>query len=152
MGKYDINFRKQIKQVLPTIIRKNLVDFIYVLIKPIRDIYFRFLVAKEDNESKLSYNAQYPNLQRLLNDKFDEVLRRIQVKDSGESIDELLIFPNEEQKPLHLGQVIIYPSSRWGYSPFLVLVPEELRSEENKIRRYLDNYKFSGTKYTIEYE
>jgi hypothetical protein len=78
-------------------------------------------------------------------------LRRIKVKDSGESIDELLIFPNAEQKPIHLGQVLIYPSSRWGNKPFLVLVPEELRDIENKLKRYLDSYKFLGTRYTIEY-
>jgi len=151
--KYDIDFRQLIKQVLPVSIRKNLVEFIYVLIKPIRDMYFRFLGAKQENEVKMSYNAQYPNLQRLLNDKFDDPLRRIQVRDSGESIDELLIYPNEELKPIHLGQVVIYPSSQWGYKPFLVLVHNDLKNEnfEKKLKRYLDNYKFSGTQYTIEY-
>ena len=151
MGKYDINFTKFIKQSLPVAVRKNLVELIYVLIAPIREVHFRFLIAKQEHENKLSYNAQYPNLQRLLNDKLDDVLRRIKIKDSAGNINELLIYPNAELKPLHLGQVIIYPSSLWGYRPFLVLVPVELSNFENKIKRLLDNYKLLGTKYTIEY-
>jgi len=153
MGKYDVNFIKLIKQSLPIALRGNLVEFIHVLIKPIRDVYFRFLTSKQENENKLSYNSQYPNLQRLLNDKFDDIFRRIKIKDGEGSINELLTFPNEELKPLHLGQVIIYPSSQWGYDPFTVLVPQELENpdRENRIRRLLDNYKFSGTKYKVEY-
>jgi hypothetical protein len=151
MGKYDVNFSKLIRDSLIVALRGNLVEFTYVLIKPIRDIYFRFLEAKQGSENKLSYNAQYPNLQRLLNDKIDAISRRIKVRDSGESIDELLIFPNEELKPIHLGQVPIFPSSRWGYKPFTVLVPKELENFENRIKRLLDNYKFSGTNYEIEY-
>ena len=151
MGKYDLDFVKLIKYVLPVSVRGNLVEFIYVLIIPIRVVYNRFLDLKNENENKLSYNAQYPNLQRLLNDKIDNILRRIKIKDSGESIDELLIYPNAELKPIHLGQVVIYPSSKWGYKPFTVLVPQSLDNQENKIKRLLDNYKFSGTKYKIEY-
>jgi hypothetical protein len=151
MGKYDLDFVKLIKDVLPIAVRGNLVEFIYVLIKPIRVIYFRFLDSKQENETKLSYNAQYPNLQRLLNDEIDPDSRGIKVMDSGESIEELLIYPNAELKPIHLGQVLIYPSSRWGYKPFTVLVPQDLSDKESKIKRILDNYKFSGTKYNIEY-
>jgi hypothetical protein len=151
MGKYDLDFVKFIKHLLPVTLRGNLVELIYVLLKPIRDIYFRFLTQKEDTENKLSYNAQYPNLQRLLNDKIDPILRRIEVRDSGENIDALLIYPNEELKPIHLGQVLIYPSKMWGYNPFTVLVPQELDNRENRIKRLLDIYKFSGTKYKIVY-
>jgi hypothetical protein len=65
----------------------------------------------------------------------------------------LLIYPNEERKPLHLGQIIIYPSSQWGFQPFLVRVPMDLKDEHlaKKIRRLLDIYKFTGTNYIIEY-
>ena len=152
MGKYDVNFIKLIKDSLIVSLRGNLVEFTYVLIKPIRAIYFQFLEAKQANENTLSYNAQYPNLQRLLNDKEDPVLRRIKVYDSGDSIDELLIFPNEELKPIHLGQVLVHPSSRWGYNPFTVIVPNELEYLKNRIKRILDSYKFAGTKYKIIYE
>jgi hypothetical protein len=152
MGKYDLNFIQMIKQVLLVSVRGNLVEFIYVLLKPIRDIHFQFMRAKETTENKLSYNAQYPNFQRLLNDEFDAELRRIQVRDSGGNIEGLLIYPNEERKPLHLGQVLIYPSYMWGYPPFLVTLPDGFQSVENRVRRILDKYKFAGTKYKIVYE
>jgi len=161
MGKYDVNFLQLIKESLPVSVRGTLVEWIYVLIKPILVVYNRFKDLKTDNENKLSYNAQYPNLQRLLNDKLDSILRRIKVKDGDETIDELLVFPNEEIKPIHLGEpeelVLIYPSSRWGYEPFTVLVPElqengeEFKKIENRIKRLLDIYKFLGTQYKIEY-
>jgi hypothetical protein len=87
-----------------------------------------------------------------LNDRFDNNLRRIKIRDSAESIDDLLIYPNAELKPIHLGQVVMYPSSQWGQQPFLVILPLEFQNEEPKIRRILDNYKFLGTKYKIIYE
>ena len=151
MGKYDLEFPVLIAQDLPTAVRKNLVEFIYVLIAPIRRVYFQFLENKQKTENKLSYNAQYPNLQRLLNDKIDKDDRRIEVRDSGDNIEGLLIYPNEELKPIHLGQVLIYPSKQWGYKPFLVRVPSGLENQESKIKRLLNNYKFLGTKYNIEY-
>ncbi|MCL2245861.1 MAG: hypothetical protein FWC10_06720 [Lentimicrobiaceae bacterium] len=111
MGKYDVNFIKLIKQSLPMAVRGNLVVFIYVLIAPIRYIYNKFIVEKEANENGLTYNAQYPNLQRLLNDRFDSDSRRIEVRDGAGTINETIIFRNEELKPWELGLVVIHHSS-----------------------------------------
>ena len=154
MGKYDVNFIKLIKQSLPMAVRGNLVVFIYVLIAPIRYIYNKFITEKEANENSLSYNSQYPNLQRLLNDRFDYQQRRIKVKDGGGTIPETLISVNEELKPWELGLVPIHHSSRWGVAPFTVLVPNlnEFKEKESRIKRTVDSYKFSGTKYEIIYE
>ena len=157
MGKYDLDIRVLIKQMLPISLRgKFFVEFIYVLIAPIWYIYLNFIREKKVNEDSLSYNSQYPNLQRLLNDRFDSEKRRIKVKDGGGNIDETLIFPNEELKPWHLGQVIIYPSTMWGYAPFVVLLPKNADSDFtplviDQIKRTVDNYKFLGTKYNIEF-
>ncbi|MDR1878292.1 MAG: hypothetical protein LBQ64_01860 [Bacteroidales bacterium] len=149
MGKYDINFKRLITYYLPVSLRGNLVEFLFVLLKPLRRLHFLFLKHVDDTDEKLSYNSQYPNLQRLLNDQCDPVERGIQVRDNGGNIDWTLIYPNAELKPLVM-PFVIYPASQYGYQPFTVHVPEGVfNANENKLKRLLNQYKFAGTKYKI---
>ncbi len=151
MGKYDVNFKKLIKDILPTAIRKNIIEFIHAPIEPIIRLYFQFTSHRKEVAERLSYNAQYPNLQRRLNERFDREDRRIEVRDNGDNVPDMLIYPNAEQKPIILGQVILRPSSAWGYQPFTVIVPASILTgdTEKQTRRILDEYKFAGTKYKI---
>ena len=151
MGKYHINFRRFVAFLLPIILRtESIIEYIFTLLEPIRRLHFQFSTHIDDTNISLSYNSQYPNLQRLLNDRFDFADRRIEVRDSGDSIPDLVVRPNEELKPLVLGQLIIRPSYMWGYRPFTVIVPAVILTNiENQIRRILDEYKFAGSKYII---
>ena len=151
MGKYDVNFKKLVNILLPIAVRKNIIEFIYTLLEPIRRLYYQFVNFIAQIKNKLSYNSQYPNLQRLLNDMFDVDDRRIEIRDNENSIPETLIFPDEELKPIELGQIIIYPDTMWGTKPFTVIVPAAILTEdlEKQIRRIVDEYKFAGTNYII---
>ena len=149
--KYKIIFKQLITELLPIVLRKEIIiEFIHILINPIARLHGKLQQSIEETNRILSYNSQYPNLQRLLNDNFDSQ-RRIEVKDSGDSIDDLLIYPNAEYKPLLLGQILIHQSSKWGQHPFLVIVPHDILTDfvRDSIEKTVNQYKFLGTKFLI---
>jgi hypothetical protein len=107
----------------------------------------------EETDRILSYNSQYPNFQRLLNDLYDTTDRKIKVHDGHAAEYFLLAYPNEEQKPIHIGFVVVKPMSEYkSYAGFIIELPVVFESDRDlvkKIRRTVDNYKFAGTNYQI---
>jgi len=151
MGKYKIDFRRLVVflSIILTRVKIN-IEYVFTLLNPVRRLHYQFSNHITETDKSLSYNSQYPNMQRLLNDMFDDVDRRIEVRD-GDAVPRLLFYPNNERKPVMFGQHIFHPNGSWGHKPFNVIVPEEILTTdiENQIRRILDEYKFAGTNYKI---
>jgi hypothetical protein len=107
--------------------------------------------------NKLSYNAQYPNLQRLLNDKYDSVERRIRVYDSPGTINSCIAFNSGQFGKTQLRTTFpIYSWKSWGYLPFVVDIaqmPSFFKADIdniNQITKLVNIYKFFGTKYNLK--
>lgn len=146
MSKYELNFRKLIVQMLPFSLRGNLVDFLEVLISPLKKLYYKFLTFKQDNEKLLSFNAQMPRLQGLLNNYFGT--SSIYIEDAlYNELDG--VWENLEYKPKEIGFWGIIGKDEIGYDGFRVYVPVVLKEKEDVIISLINRYKFAGTSYKI---
>lgn len=163
---FNINWWKLITTLLPFSMRGNLREIIYVFTRPFRIIHHLFIYHISRTTNKLSYNCQYPQLQRLLNDHFDAFNRRIRVKEGVNTVSEPIIYRASDYQPKIVGLLKVYPASRWGYMPFIVEIPYTINMSGEpaddviilpeddtvkQIRRMVEIYKLSGTKYTLTY-
>lgn len=157
MSRYNLNIRTFIKGLLPYSLRNEnggacTEDVLYVLTEPLQGLVQRFTHYRSDILSDLSYNSQYPNLQRLLNDRYDNQSRRIRVYDHAQ-IDELIVYPDAEIRPLAL-PIRVYPPNAYIYRGFIVIVPASFQGNDivNKIIKTVNTYKFVGIYYELIYE
>ena len=152
MAHYDFNIRNVITGLLPASLRSNVVDLLAVFTSPIADLHRRFTVFRGGKLSDLSYNSQYPNLQRLLNDRYDEPDRRIRVYDRSQ-ITPVVVYPDVAVLPLAL-PVWVYPERVYYYRGFIVQVPAEFENTDtiNQIKKTVNTYKFAGIYYEIIYQ
>lgn len=146
MSKYDLNFRKLIVQLLPIRLRGNLVDFIEMLIKPLKRHFYQFSVFKDKEKQALTYNAQMPMLQKLLNDTL--VTSDIYIEDAPyNAVDG--VWENAEYKPKEIGFWGLLGKDEIGYNGFVVYVPSGVAGKTNIIKALVDRYKLAGTTYRI---
>ena len=126
--------------------------FVEVLVFPLKTLYAVFDSFMLATSKKMTYNAQTCYLQKLLNDNFDNVERRIYIEDVP-SIPWIIAYPTLSDKPIILGQKILRPSSLYGnnYNKFIVYVPTELSSLEGIVRGLTSQYKLAGKGFLILY-
>ena len=155
--KYNLDFKNLVTCLLPFALRLALTDLLIVLTLPIQALHVRFKDFRLAMLNKLSYNAQYPNLQRLLNDKFDGVDRRIRVYDSPATIKSCVAFNSGQFGKTQLRTTFsTYSWQNWGYRPFVVDIaqmPTYFKADDdtiNQITKSVNIYKFSGTKYKLK--
>lgn len=157
--KFDLHINKLIKILFPFTLRSSsVIALVIALAASFRYIYSLFMIYVTDINKSLSYNAQYPLLQKLLNDKLDPTDRRILVEDDPTTITGLFIYPQTYEDVILLESEIenncslLTQSSTWGFNPFVVKLPAALYADVdivNQTKRHLDIYKYFGTKYTI---
>lgn len=87
--------------LLPTTLRKpRLVAWLTTLASPVAYLYQQFLSYRLDTLRELSYNGQTALMEKGLNDKLDNNLRRIVIRNSAIYLDPLYInFKREAQPP-----------------------------------------------------
>ncbi|QAA81425.1 hypothetical protein EI546_06630 [Aequorivita sp. H23M31] len=162
---YSVDYDKFREQLLPLVLRKpKLLSFLRALISPFVSIHGSFFNFKTEAIYKTEHNASITLLQKVLNDHFDNVERRIFInnasitatqhyydKDQGEP---LYFYDKDKGDPqwfFDMGTFNVYGSD------FTVFLPIGMRplyegDEERlltRIKAYLDYYKMFGTKYTI---
>jgi len=79
---FKIAFTKLVQWLIPTWLRSNtMVLFVLAANKPLREAYDNFLTYRDAVNYKLAHNGQVCYLQKVLNDSFDIINRRIRVVD-----------------------------------------------------------------------
>ncbi len=153
---YSINFDKLVLLLLTTFLRKSkLVAFATVLVTPIKEMYQEFREQQKKDWYRLNHNGQVFSLRKVLNDHFDNELRRIEIMDADE-YERLYIYTPVENHPLYLngegGETkYIYTSAEYENEfDFVVVVPLELAYNTYKMRGLIDRYKLITKKYTIQ--
>lgn len=164
---YDIDFAKLANILTPPFLRKRkLTDWLIVLLRPLGEVNLRFNKFRARSIYKVTHNGQVFSLQAVLNDAYDDTLRRIRIVD-GAKIDPLYIYPEADDKPAY-----IYPD---GVEPityiyddsiledadfdFVVLIPVEYRPADPQalnilliqIRSLINYYKLASKRYTIKW-
>ena len=153
---YNFNLKRFISLLLPIILRKNIIDFLAVLLNGVKNIHLQFLVFRSQRLTDLSYNSQVFSLEKLLNDLYDNSLRRIKIYD-GNYAEPIISYPQADEIAL-VTTFVVFPAINYIYSGFVVQLPASFNpylygnmDRINKIEKKVNTYKFVGTKHKIIY-
>lgn len=153
---FSLNLRQLIILLLPTFLRKPCsIAWLQMLIAPVEQLQYNFNEKRKADLVILEHNGQKCYLRKILNDSFDNKLRRIRIEDMP-LFNAVYIFTQGEQQPLYLEEapVHLYAESELQISGvnFSVYVPQELCKREVELRAITDTYKLASKRYIIQYE
>ncbi len=96
-----VNFKEVFKYLIPTPLRGNrFVAWIGALLEPLQTVNGYFSTWGATVRYYLRFNGQVIYLEHLLNDQFDDTLRRVYIDDpSGQQIFTPYVFNQVEQQP-----------------------------------------------------
>ena len=154
---YNIDLNKLAWLIPYALRRQHQVDWVISLLKPAIDEHAAFRLYRTAKRYELSITPQVFSLQKLLNDKYDNTLRRIRIDDpvwqqplylyqDAELKDEYL-YQESENKPLTL-----WTEAEAGAAPVtgVILIPAAVPFDETELRAYFDKFKLFGINYKIQ--
>lgn len=163
---YNIDFRALANLLTPVFLRtRKHIDWILVLLNPLRDVNFSFNKFRNDSIYRVTHNGQVYSLQAVLNDAYDKTERRIKIVDSL-FIEPVYVYPEDDEKPVYIypenqGQTYVYDNSVFEESEldFIVLIPSDIKpfSEndtrilEIQIRSLVNYYKLASKRYELRW-
>ncbi len=158
---YLWNIKDWIERILPYFLRNAVsVAWLYVLIKPVETLHGLFLTVAAELDYKLKYTSQQKVLAALLNNVFDDTLRRIYIITNSDGSPVYYIYKIVEgEPPLYVYKTTESASPRYVYTipeqtasgQFTVYVPTALSASESLIIARVNYYKLAGTSFTIKY-
>lgn len=102
MSLFDINFDKLARAVTPEQIWGRILKlFLLAFVSPITSLYNLFRGNRDSNLYRLSHNSQIVKMEAVLNDAFDNALRRIVIVD-GPIKEAPAVYLRAELKPLYI--------------------------------------------------
>jgi len=100
IGKYQVNYNNFIVNALPWFYRFEwLKDFIYSIIDPLQTINDDFYYVMVTVNNYLSYTSNHLAMEEMLNDKYDENLRRIYITENNITGHVIDIYQQQETDP-----------------------------------------------------
>jgi hypothetical protein len=154
---YYFNWRKLIRWLTPQPLRKpRLLAFLRAFVSGVQHVHTLFINFKIATEYTLTITPQVVYLEKMLNDRFDFLERRIYITD-GISYEPLWLALKDENKPKWLslkseGKPIWLPlksEASFFASDFTIVVPPDVVYNENELRARVDKYKLAGKQYNI---
>lgn len=155
---YDIVYTK-INQWLtpPEQQQPKTLALLNAFVRPVLVKYQNFLLYRKAKLYELYITPQKCYLERLLNDRYDNVLRRIYI-DDGVDKDPRYIYQVAELKPMFVytkaeGQPqFIYTLGESGQftNDFVIFCPQALAFEDAEMTSLVKVYKLAGTKFKIQ--
>lgn len=160
MYNFSINVLKTVTRLTPPFLRRAFfIAWLKAFTTPIKTLNSSLVDFVADRREELTYNGQTIQLERLLNDKFDDVSRRISIIHSTSPY--VFDYLNAEaQTPdydylvseAHVPQEFLAYFYELGVSlidGFEVHSPASLTSESDKIESYVLRYKIAGVNYAL---
>lgn len=152
---YNLDIVRLCIVLLPYAVRKDrIIAFLRAITTPLRTLQNTFNIYRVNFDYDLRINSQVVYLEKVLNDNFDEELRRIRVEDNEAVVNQKYIYTDVEDKPRFLGKLFIGSKSEslsYG-EDFIVKIPSDLLYEEikYKLRALLNKNKLPSLRYKIE--
>lgn len=132
----------------------RLINWLQCLVKPIVTLYLSFKLYREAKIYQLTITPQVCYLEKLLNDRYDFILRRIFIDDAVDK-EVLYIYQDAELKPVWLGEVFIYTDGEASTetNDFIIKVPLAMQFtfEEPEMLSLVKAYKLAGMVAKIQY-
>jgi hypothetical protein len=164
---FNIEYKTLVEMLTPTFFRqKRYIKWLRVLIKPLSTQKSVFLKFRTESLYKLSHNSQVIYLEKVLNDAFDNDLRRIYINNAI-IIEPIWFYEIEDNKPVLFYEIAdnkpVYfreGAELTGDSiDFTVFVPSELQPSTttafenfiNQMRALVDYYKLYSKNYQIQF-
>lgn len=153
---YTININRLVELLLPRVLRKGvLTGLITSLIFPLNRLQSLFAAYRADVDYKLNHNSQVCFLQAVLNDRFDNVMRRIFIDAAPITTWDGFLWDEETDRPIMLGTYLIQAEMFVGAESLdiIVFIPSAIQLNENdniKLDALIRNYKLAGKRYTIQ--
>ena len=151
---FELNLRRLVILLLPTFLRKaRLVAWLQILIAPLEQLQYSFNQKRNSDLVTLTHNGQKCYLRKILNDTFDQGLRRIRIEDMTH-FNAVYIYTEAENQPVYLEEKYLYTSGEMQVNGmnFSVYIPNELRAREVEIKALIEAYKIASKRYIIIYE
>ncbi len=151
---FELNLRRLVILLLPTFLRKaRLVAWLQILIAPLEQLQYSFNQKRNSDLVTLTHNGQKCYLRKILNDTFDQGLRRIRIEDMTH-FNAVYIYTSAENQPVYLEEKYLYTSGEMQVSGvnFSVRIPNTLRAREVEIKALIEAYKIASKRYIIIYE
>jgi hypothetical protein len=150
---FNIDFDILAIDLVPTFLRKiRKLAFVNACVSPIKRMYNQWASNRKANLYKLVHNGQVCYLRKVLNDRFDQSLRRIYIG-NGNRYDRSYIYTTAEARPQFLGVIYIHNSVDYADTgiDFIVYAPAGLLNLDNFEMKALINFYKEGVKrYKIE--
>lgn len=157
---FKADYYQLIQLVLPTFLRRPCLSVLLnSLAYGIKDLYdTSFCKNREDNIDRLECTGQVCKLRGMLNNRFDNSLRRIRIGEPGEGRNFSYALDNNAYNNGHLyaaDTTVISSDNEMllDNSRFTVELPSEFNipDTENKLKNLLNTYKLVSKKYIIKY-
>ncbi len=153
----QINWNRLIVLLLPVRLRTGTIyAFLSSLVAPIVTLYNNLLAYNATTSYKLRHTSQVWSIEKVLNDEFDPVERRIRIFDAGgNSI--IPLYPDADLRPVSLNDdltscLILQADSGYdsGAFDFVVRLPYRYAdSQVYHIKSLINYYKLAGKRYDI---
>ena len=164
---YIVDHERFVNLNLPTFLRTAITgSWLNALVKPLKELYNTFIDFKADSVYKVSHDASVVLMQKVLNDYFDNTLRRIRIN-NVQQVDLLRFYPFVSNKKFafyddgsdNMNGFKPFLESDPNAADFVVNIPialqpgtqDELDNFLLKVRAQLDYYKLYAKKYRIEW-
>lgn len=159
-----LNFRQVFKYLVPSLIRGERFEaWIGALLQPVQTLNEGFVSDAESIRYFLRFTGQVVYLEHLLNDLFDNNLRRIYIDDPSDIqiITPYVFNKVEQQPPIFIynkvegeDAVFIYTKAELGLGTddFIVHVPTGIFNPtiETQMSFYIDKYRIAGKRYSFQ--
>ena len=165
---YNINWSRLVDSLLLVDLRNPFFKtWIRCLVEPIKTIHGEFLEYRTNALYRVRHNSQVAYMEAVLNDKFDDIFRRIRIRNVELKQAVYFYEPNENKEvyfyePSDNKPVYFYEDDELAGEgvDFVVCVPPSLKpsteAEENalliQIRGQVDYYKLYSKNYKIIWE
>lgn len=156
MSLFDIDYNVLVKILLPQQLRNaKMKAWLNALVSPVTYIYDLFMAKRYDDLYILSHSSQVTYVQAVLNDAFDNALRRITIID-GPDLEPIYTYIEAEEKPCYLylasesAPILpLYTNNETvtlGYD-FIVQVPSTLVYDETYMAAIIDKFRLASKNY-----
>jgi hypothetical protein len=157
---YTFTLKKIVKRLTPPFLRNTFsLAWLESLNKPFETVYNEFTNYRNQKRIELAYNSQTIMFEKLLNDKYDPVLRRIKLSNSIET--SLYTYLSEEgQEPIYLFNIVedetpVYlnyegeNSTDLTDTDFRVFYPLTMSGSTSQIKSSIETYRLAGKTYQM---
>jgi hypothetical protein len=138
---------------VPVALRRPVtIAWLGVLLWPVIRLYQAFSRNRSANLYRLQITGQVCYLEKMLNDRYDPIDRRIYIDEAIER-PPLYLYQDAESKPVYLGEKPLYQDTEFGINldDFIVFVHNEIIFEFNELRSLVNLYKLAGTRYSVQF-